>query len=406
MSVTPEEKSALLERLADALDGMSRGKTFRTLPITAIPLLDQSTVGPAFADFVTHQEYDSLWSTMDIHQRISQIAVPAYHLGGWYDLFVGATVSDYVAMRQGAATEEARQGQKLIIGPWLHGPLDGSVGEVDFGARASDAFVITPEIRWRWFDHWLKGMDTGLLAEPPVRLFVMGRNRWRDEQEWPLARTRYTPCYLHSHGHANTAAGDGHLSWAKPGAEAQDHYTYDPRDPVPTRGGGLCCSQAALAAGAFDQREIEQRADVLVYTSDMLEQDLEVTGPVKMVLWAASDAVDTDFTAKLVDVSPCGFARNVCDGIVRARYREGVTARKWLTPGRIERYDIELGPTSNVFLAGHRLRLEISSSNFPHYDCNSNTGAPVDSEDEMLPAIQMVHHDEHHASHILLPVIP
>jgi len=406
MKVPAEEKSGLQEQLYDALDGLATGKTFRTLPLTAMPLLGRKDIGQPYLDFIAHPENDDYWRQFDASRSMSKMTVPAYHLGGWYDIFAKASTENYAEMVHSAATETARRGQKLIMGPWLHGPLSGLVGDVDYGARGSDMAVLSSEVMWRWFDHWLKGIDNGIMSEPPVRLFVMGRNRWREENEWPLARAVYTPYYLRSAGNANSLSGDGVLSVERPASEPQDRYTYDPHDPVPTRGGGLCCWQAALPGGAFDQRQVEARKDVLVYTSAMLEQDLEVTGPLKAVLWAESSVVDTDWTAKLVDVHPCGYARNLADGIVRARYRQGTFKAQLLTPGAIEEYVIELGPTSNVFLAGHRIRLEISSSNFPHYDRNPNTGHAAASEEDMVPAVQAIYHDAQHPSHILLPIIP
>jgi putative CocE/NonD family hydrolase len=406
MDVSDEERVAWQEELADALDGLSKGTTCRTLPLSAMPLLSRQEIGQvrqAYLDIIAHAEYEDHWRKTNMRPLLDQIAVPAYHLGGWYDIFVGGTLTNYVDMCRSTRTGAS---QKLIMGPWLHGPLSGWVGEVDFGVRASDMYVLHNEIMWRWFDRWLKGIDNGIMDEPPVCIFVMGRNRWRDEQEWPLARTVYTPWYLLSSGHANSCQGDGALSLEMPVGEQADSYTYDPRDPVPTRGGGLCCWQAALTPGAFDQRQVEERDDVLVYTSDELEEDLEVTGSVKVVLWAASDAVDTDITAKLVDVYPCGYARNVLDGIVRARYRHSTRQSELLTPGAVEQYTIDLGATSNVFLEGHRVRVEISSSNFPRFDRNPNTGYAVGSEAEMRIAAQTIYHDAQHPSHILLPVIP
>jgi hypothetical protein len=406
MNIPDAEKQALMEELADVLDGLATGKTFRTLPLTAMPLLSRPEIGFPWADWLAHPDDDAYWAQMNVRRAMGKIAVPAYHLGGWYDIFASGTLANYMEMVRSAATPEARHGQKLIMGPWLHGPMNGVVGEVDFGYRASDASVFHWNILWRWFDYWLKGEQNGIMDEPPVRLFVMGRNRWRNEQEWPLARTAYTPCYLHSAGTANTVQGDGTLSFAAPQAEASDHFTYDPADPVPTRGGGLCCWQAALPAGAFDQREIEARADVLVYTSALLEEELEVTGPLQVTLWAASSAVDTDFTAKLVDVHPCGYARNVAEGIIRARYRHSTQTPTLLTPGAVEEYTIQLGATSNVFLAGHRLRVEISSSSFPQYDRNPNLGHDAARDDELLKAEQVIYHDAQHPSHLLLPIIP
>jgi len=406
LDVSAEEKKRLVEELADALDGLATGRTFNTLPLTDMPLVSRPELAGQYPDLLAHPNRDGYWDDLDIRQRLSQIAIPAYHMVGWYDIFISGSLADYTDMRQRAGSESARQAQRLMVGPWLHGPLTGVSGEVDFGFRGSDASVLTWEIMWRWFDHWLKGEQNGVMEEAPVKLFVMGRNRWRDEQEWPLARTQYTPWYLHSAGSANSAGGDGVLSPTQPAAEPTDAYAYDPRKPVPTRGGGLCCWQAALPAGAFDQRAIEERQDVLVYTSEMLEEDLEVTGPLQVTLYAASSAVDTDFTAKLVDVLPCGYARNVADGIVRARYRHDARQSKPLTPGAVEQYTIDLAGTSNVFLAGHRIRIEIASSNYPRFERNPNTGHPVNSADEMIVAQQTIYHDAEHPSHILLPIIP
>jgi putative CocE/NonD family hydrolase len=261
-------------------------------------------------------------------------------------------------------------------------------------------------IQLRWFDYWLKDEDNGIVDEPPIRLFVMGENVWRSEHEWPLARTQYTAYYLHSGGAANTLQGDGTLDLVEPSDEAVDTYVYDPRNPVPTHGGGLCCWQAALAPGAYDQREVEIRPDVLVYSSAQLEQDLEVTGPIEVHLWAATSARDTDFTAKLVDVYPCGYARNVQDGILRARYRASHEEEQLVIPGDVNEYAIDLSVTSNVFKAGHRIRLEISSSNYPRFDRNPNTGHPVGQDAELRTATQTILHDAAHPSHIVLPVIP
>ncbi len=404
-SLTDEEKERLQEELYDALDSLSSGAIFGSVPLSDAPLVGRPGLSPGFADLLEHPRRQD-WEPINIRARMGQLDVPALHIGGWYDLFSHGTIANYCAMREGATTEEARASQRLIVGPWLHGPLGNKIGEVDMGLRASDASIGSTELMFRWFDYWLKGEDNGVLDGPPVRIFVMGRNIWRDESEWPLARTAYTPCYLHSGGSANSLSGDGSLTWEAPAEEPPDRYDYDPRQPVPTRGGGLCCWEASLPAGAYDQRPIEERNDVLVYTSAELEEDLEVTGPIRVVLWAASSAIDTDWTAKLVDVGPCGYARNLTDGILRVGNRDGTACTKPLTPGVAEQFVIELPPVSNVFLAGHRIRLEVSSSNFPKFDRNPNTGRPVASEAEMLIASQTILHDAQHPSHILLPVIP
>lgn len=399
-----EAKHELMESLIEAVDGMARGKTFSRLPMSDMPLIGQDGITSFFYDVLSHPSHDAYW------QRIlcahSNVQIPVFHIGGWYDIFCGSTLHDFCGIRENGGSERTRNHQRLLIGPWRHGPFDGLVGEVDFGLRASSLLVLPDELQLRWFDHWLKDEKNDVEIESPIRIFVMGDNRWRTEDEWPLTRTRYTPYYLHSGGAANSLHGDGTLSPEKPSDEPVDTYVYDPRNPVPTHGGGLCCSQAALAPGAFDQREIEKRPDVLVYTTPPLEQEVEVTGPLQVHLWAATSAPDTDFCAKLVDVGPCGYARNIQDGIVRARYRESPDQISPVITGEVYEYIIDLAATSNVFKAGHRIRIEVSSSNFPRFDRNPNTGRALGQDAQLRPATQWVLHDTEHPSHIVLPVIP
>jgi uncharacterized protein len=236
---------------------------------------------------------------------------------------------------------------------------------------------------------------------------VMGRNVWVYEREYPLARTDYRPLYFSSGGNANAAGGDGRLTWTKPagGASPSDRFRYDPSDPVPSVGGNNCCG-TPTAAGPQDQRPIEGRRDVLIYTTDVLQEEIEVTGPVKVVLYAASDAVDTDFVAKLVDVHPDGSSYNMAEGIVRARYRESLTSPKLLTPGEVNRFEIDLVGTSVAFLKGHRIRVHVTSSHFPQFDRNPNTGAAFGTSAAVKVAEQTIYHDAARASHVLLPVIP
>lgn len=262
------------------------------------------------------------------------------------------------------------------------------------------------DLRLRWFDYVLKGIDNGMAQEKPVKIFVMGRNVWRDEDDWPLARARETRYYLHSQGKANTLSGNGELSAAAPAAEPADKYTYDPADPTPTRGGGLCCDNNHEPSGAFDQRPVEARTDVLVYSTSPFKEDTEVTGPVSVELYASSSAVDTDFTGKLVDVWPNGYAQNLTDGIQRARYRVTPEKAEFMNPGEVYKFTIDLVATSNVFLKGHQLRVEISSSNFPHYDRNLNTGGDQGHSTRMMKAINSVYHDREHPSALIVPVVP
>jgi putative CocE/NonD family hydrolase len=392
-----QEQATLTAQLVEAMDGMAGRETFNVLPLRDIPLIGRDGFARLYLDSLEHPTRDDFWKRVQCPHRA--LDLPIFHIGGWYDIFVANTLRDYAGIGEAGNTQ-----QRMMIGPWTHGAFDSKVGEVDFGLQSSAALVLPDELQLRWFDYWLKGIDNGVMQEPPVRIFVMGANRWRSENEWPLARARPTAYYLHSRGGANSLNGDGALTLVPPSDEPVDSYVYDPRNPVPTRGGGLCCYSPALPPGAFDQRDVEARPDVLVYATPPLEEDLEVTGPIEAHLWAATTAPDTDFTAKLVDVAPCGYARNLADGIIRARARDSV--KDPFRPGDVYEYVVDLGGTSNVFKAGHQVRLEISSSNFPRFDRNPNTGHAVGGDAELRTALQTVLHDAHHASYILLPIIP
>ncbi len=392
------------ERLLAAIDCMT--ETFRFLPPKEFPYL-KGGLAPYYYDWLAHPRSDEYWKRVRIEDSYAQLAVPALHVGGWHDIFLKGTLKNFQGMRGKGSTEAVRMGQKLLVGPWHHAtPAPDVSGEVYYGLMAGDTVIDLHGLHIRWYDYWLKGIDNGIMDEPPVRIFVMGENVWRTEEEWPLARTEYVNYYFHSGGKANTLNGDGSLSPEAPGSESPDVYLYDPRDPVPTRGGGLCCNAAFLPGGSFDQRAIEARPDVLVYASAPLERDLEVTGPVSVTLYAASSCPDTDFTAKLVDACPCGSTRSLNDGIIRARYRESTSETKLIEPGNVYKYTIDLVATSNVFKAGHRIQVEVSSSNFPRFDRNPNTGREPWEEDELRPAVQTVFHTEQYPSHIVLPVIP
>jgi putative CocE/NonD family hydrolase len=343
-------------------------------------------------DWIAHPEFDSYWQQYRMIDELDKVKAPNITISGWYDIFVSQAF-EYI----GRLKKESTAGQYMVVGPWPHG-VTRKVGEIDFG---KDAQLNSRNLQKNWFDQWLKGKDTDIDKWPPLRIFVMGTNKWRDEYEWPLARTQFTPYFFHSTKGANSINGDGTLSTVAPGDEPFDKFVYDPANPVPTKGG---CN-LTIPAGPFDQTEIERRSDVLVFTSDVLSENLEVTGPVQAVLYAASSAEDTDFTAKLVDVYPDGKAMNICDGIIRARYRNGGKA-ELIEADKTYRYEIDLWPTSNSFLKGHRLRVEISSSNFPRFDRNPNTGHKFGADAELVKANQKVYHDKLYPSHIVLPVIP
>ncbi|NQW24657.1 MAG: CocE/NonD family hydrolase [SAR202 cluster bacterium] len=395
------------ERRADlvkAVDGMTQG--FRHLPTNNYPHLD-SGLAKYYYDWLAHPDYDDYWKELCIEDRHSEIDVPALHIGGWYDIFLGGTLRNFMGMQKSGANETARNGQKLIIGPWQHGSRGSSMaGRHYFGVLADAMAINLDGTHLRWFDHWLNGKQNGIMDDAPVRIFVMGDDAWRDEQEWPLARAVETKYYLHSGGKANSKHGDGSLNTNAPDGEAPDVFLYNPADPVPTTGGALCCNPYFAANGAFDQNEVEERSDVLVYSTPPLDRNVEVTGPVTVTLWAATSATDTDFTAKLVDVCEDGCARNLTDGIIRARYRESMSNPSLLEPGMAYCYEIDLWATSNVFKAGHCIRLEISSSNFPRFDRNTNTGNIIAEDTELRPALQTVFHDSQQASYISLQLVP
>ncbi|MBN2593536.1 MAG: CocE/NonD family hydrolase [Sedimentisphaerales bacterium] len=374
-------------------------KAFRTLPLNEW----DSVLGRKIQylrDWVAHPHFDEYWAARGIRGQWQDITVPSCSVGGWYDIFSRSVIEHVNAVRAESRSQDARKHQHLIMGPWAHGiSQDGKVGDLNFG---KESVINLRELQTKWFDYWLRGEKTGADTWPAFRIFVMGRNQWRDESQWPLERTKYTPYYFHSEGAANTVEGDGKLTTEKPSAEPSDEFVYDPNDPIPTAGG---CNLVGCPAGPRDQSEVEKRNDVLVFTSEVLKNELEVTGPIKVVLYAASTAKDTDFTAKLLDVHPDGSPFNLCDGVVRAGYRDSKSEPSLIEPGKVYRYEIDLWVTSNAFLAGHKIRVEISSSNFPRFDRNLNTGEPFGTGTKFIRATQTIYHDKERPSHILLPVI-
>ncbi|MFN8590720.1 MAG: CocE/NonD family hydrolase [Thermomicrobiales bacterium] len=395
------------EKTIDAVDHMS--ETARTLPLKDFPVNPEWT--PYFADWLSHATRDDFWTSVSIEDRHEKIQVPALNVGGWYDIFLDGTLRNFSGVRAKGATEAARTGSRLLLGPWTHTtPPQPQSGAFDFGLRAGQNLSpLTMDIDreyFRFLDFWLRGIDDGYSSEPPARIWVMGEGVWRSENEWPLARAVNTEFFLGSDGNANSIAGDGTLATTTPSGDRPDVFLYDPFHAVPSVGGQLCCYPAQFAPGAFDQRSVEERNDVLVYTTPPLEQDVEVTGPVRLHLWAATTAVDTDFTGKVVDIAPDGYTQNLTDGIVRARYRLGTDKARPITPGEPTEYVIDLWATSNLFKRGHRIALEVSSSNFPRFDRNLNTGHTLGEDAAMVPAIQTVYHDQNHPSRLILPIVP
>ncbi len=389
-----------------------------TLPLTTYPLFNLSSPGsvyastyglaPYFLEWLHHPDYDDYWKSINLEEHYAEIRVPALHIAAWYDIFLGGSLRNYMGLKAHATTEEARKGQRLLVTVGGHAGGGRKIGDLDFGPEAEK--YDETQITLRWYDFLFKGVQNEFASGKPVTIFVMGPNQWRQEDDWPLARAKATKYFLHSQGAANSSRGNGFLSTSAPASETADKFTYDPAKPVPTIGGPLCCDSTHLAPGPKDQRTLEERDDVLIYSTPPLEHDLEVTGPVRLEIFTSSSAMDTDFTGKLVDVYPDGTAINITEGILRAKYRDSQETPTLLTPGKVYSLVIDLWATSNVFRSGHRIRLEISSSNFPRFDRNLNTGRfPVEPDNYAIVvdhAINTILHDAAHPSALLLPVVP
>ncbi len=374
------------------------------LPLGDMPALRE--VCDYYYDWLEHSTYDDYWKSFAPREKYDRITVPALNQGGWYDGFIRATLRNHEDMQEQGGSELARSQQHLVVGPWLHQALpEPSAGNGYFGPSASGAAIDWHGMQIAWFDRWLRGEDNGVDTDPSAYLFVMGANEWRAEEAWPPPDAETMTLFLRSGGRANSLNGDGELSADPPAvSESPDHFLYNPANPVPTNGGAHLGGVPTLFnVGVQDQRGVESRGDVLVYTSEPLERDTEVTGYVTLDLWAATTAEDTDWTGKLVDVHPDGRTLNVCDGILRASYRDSLEAPSLVKSGEICQLRVEVGPTAMLFRKGHRIRLEVSSSNFPAYA--RHTGSPHDQSAEMTPATQTVLHDADHPSALQLPVL-
>jgi putative CocE/NonD family hydrolase len=380
----------------------------RTLPLTSYSVLESpaaSGLAPYFTDWLAHPQFDDFWKQWSIEDHYAQIQVPVYSIGAWYDIFLGGTLRNYIRLQKAAGTDASRRGQRLLVGIGGHAGWSGDrkIGAVDFGEKAP---MDDDELTLRWYDWLLRGENNGAEHDKPVRIFVMGANQWRDEDDWPLARATNTRYFLHSAGSANGLRGNGALSATAPAEEKPDQFVYDPNDAVPTIGGPLCCQALPTGVGPQDQRPAEVRSDVLVFSTPAFAKSTEVTGPVTLDAYVSSSAVDTDFTAKLVDVWPNGFAQNLTEGILRMRYRSSQEKPEFLNPGEVYHVTVDLWATSNVFLPGHKLRLEVSSSNFPRFDRNTNTGEEQSRATRLAKASNVIYHDRLHPSALLLPIVP
>jgi len=380
----------------------------KILPLRGYSVLEapeSEGLAPYFTDWLAHPNYDDYWKQWSIEDHYAQIQVPVLSFAAWYDIFLGGSLKNFVRLKTEAGTEAARRGQRLAVTVGGHAGQSstGKVGAVEFGNKLP---ADSDEVTLRWYDWLLKGEANGVEKEKPVKIFVMGKNEWRDEDDWPLARAKNTRYFLHSSGAANGLGGNGSLSTVAPAEEKPDQYVYDPNDAVPTIGGPLCCGALPTGIGPEDQRPAEARNDVLVYTTPAFAEDTEVTGPVSLDLYVSSSAVDTDFTGMLVDVWPNGFAQNLTSGILRLRYRNSQEKPELANPGETYHITVDLWATSNVFLAGHKLRLEVSSSNFPRFDRNLNTGEEQARATRMIKATNVIFHDKAHPSALVVPVVP
>jgi putative CocE/NonD family hydrolase len=389
----------------NAVNGMWKQplSAYSLFPVSESDANSAAVLAPYYLDWLGHPNYDAYWKKISIEEHFSDIQVPALHIPAWYDIFLGGSLKNYAGIRDHGGTDAARKGQRLLVAIGGHSGAGRKVGDVDFG---DDAAFHEDEITLEWYEYLFKGAQNQFSSKP-VKIFVMGANQWREEDDWPLARAKELKYFLHSGGKANSLRGNGTLTAAAPAKEIEDSYVYDPAKPVPTVGGPLCCDGQHWPPGPKDQRGVEAREDVLVYSTAPMAADMEVTGPVTLELWAKSSAADTDFTAKLVDVGPNGFAQNLTEGILRTRFRDSLEVPTLITPGQAYQLKIDLWATSNVFKRGHVIRLEVSSSNFPRFDRNLNLGTMSYGGGETvgIAATNSVLHDAEHPSVLTLPVV-
>lgn len=386
-----------------SVDG--RGVDFSVLPI--IDVLKKAGRPPShYEKFASSNPEGPYFQALEWIRPGETLDVPALFFDSWYDYGAAETLDLFNMLRRGSAGATARSNQFVIIAPGTHcGYRDATertiVGERDLGDARFDVL----DLQIRWFDYWLKGVDNGVVDRPKIRYYLMGANEWRDADTWPIAGTRFTRLYLGSGGRANSLRGDGTLDFEPRSQRASDTFVYNPASPVPSLGGHACCTGTDTESGSYDQTRIEMRDDVLVYTSAPLDEGIEVTGPLKLTLQVSSSAADTDFTAKLVDVYPDGHAFNIQEGALRMRYRGGFDKRLRMQPGEVYEAHIDLHATSNFFGPGHRIRLEVSSSNFPRWDRNLNTGGNNYDETEFKIARNSVHHSTESPSYLILPIV-
>jgi putative CocE/NonD family hydrolase len=396
--------------VSNALEVLHRGnvmpeEVYNYLPLKDVPHFNFEGIREVWTSRILNSDRETFEFAEKTRTHYEKVMVPCFHVSGWFDFYPSGTLGHFLSMKEKGGSTLARQNQHILMGPWLHtGPGVGNgVGDMGFGELATPQGSQLSQYNITFFNKYVRGMDVDL---PAVRYFVMGRNIWRNADSWPLPQTRWQRYFLHSQGSANSSAGNGGLSQEEPKTETPDVFFYDPHNPVPTLGcrGGV--ELLRVPPGIQEQSPNEKRQDVLCYTTSELKEDLEVTGPLKVHLFAATSARDTDFVAKLVDVYPDGRAYNVTtDGIIRARYRKSLFEPEMVSPGEVNEYVINLEATSQLFRRGHRIRIDITSSSFPEYDRNMNTGNPIGEDAKGVTAKQTIYHDSEYPSYIDLPVI-
>ena len=397
----PGEAAARARRLLDEVKN-DPSLAYNYLPLKNVPQYDLPGIKPIW-ETCLQMGASRAKSAPTESYPFNLVKVPNLSFTNWYDPFARNSFRSFSKMISDGGSQYARQHTHLFAGPWCHCRPQRVLGDIDFGPLADEAGSGASRYLLSFFDKYLKGQDIDL---PVVRYFTMGRNTWQDASSWPLAGTQWQRFFLHSRGGANSRSGDGLLSRDEPQQEPVDSYVYDPQNPVPTAGGRGGIAENGFLYGPMDQGYVEQRQDVLCYTSAELAKELEVSGPLNVHLLASSSCRDTDFVAKLVDVYPDGRAFNVADGIVRAQFRNSFNSPQLLNPGEMTEFIIRLGHVSQLFRSGHRIRIDIASSNFPTFDRNMNTGNPIGEDARGLPAVQTVYHQSGHVSYIDLPVIP
>lgn len=393
--VGSEEREGLVRTMSRGLDPLW------TRPLSELPSISAADVAPWWATWLEHDRRDGYWADVSLRRDYGAFQVPILHIGGWFDIFGSGTIGNYEGI-----TAAGRTDQQLVVGPWAHTESGSVLGEMTFGPTGDRSAAGLLGDYNRFLDRHLRpGTRPTPTSSTPVRYFLMGANEWRLDTSWPPADSRPSRLYLHSGGKANTLHGDGALAETPPkDGTTADSYQYDPDHPVETHGGSIL-QQSIGPAGPLDQRGLEARNDVLCYTTSPLSAPLTIAGRVRISLWAVSDCPDTDWTAKLVDVLPDGRAVSICDGVIRARFRHSLEDPELLEPGKPERYDFTLGHAAHQFFAGHRLRLDISSSNFPRFDRNPNTGESLSTASTTRLATQHVLHDESHLSFLEFDVL-